>query len=256
MPGPVEPEEPDELERLRRRAYGRDADITGDPAAQARLAELEAARHRERAPGVDAAAAVPAPAPERGPLPEPAEEPPSADGIDGAPVARRRRRRLAILGVAIAAVFVNAILITVMWPHPPNYGLAPDYILGQKFITPPDFVLQLVSDGADVDEPEDPHGTLNRLGLDSEEMRRFENFGYLSVWSGESRYGTTCVLVAHPVQGLNEGIHAEACSPGGQVTIADLTQSPPESLTRFVLRESRVDVYVYDRATDPIAPEG
>ncbi len=52
-------EESDELQRLRRRAYGPNADIAGDAAAQARLSELEAAQRRERAADVDAAAAPP-----------------------------------------------------------------------------------------------------------------------------------------------------------------------------------------------------
>jgi len=80
--GSVGLEVADELQRLRRRAYGPDADIAGDAVAQARLFELEGAHRRRPAPGVDAAAAaVPAPVPERVavaegvPLPEPVERP-------------------------------------------------------------------------------------------------------------------------------------------------------------------------------------
>ena len=71
--GSADFEESDELQRLRRRAYGPDADIAGDAAAQARLSELEAAQRRERAPVVDAAAALRAPVSERVPVPEPLE---------------------------------------------------------------------------------------------------------------------------------------------------------------------------------------
>ncbi|HEX5728414.1 MAG TPA: hypothetical protein VFX99_03200, partial [Microbacterium sp.] len=49
-----------ELERLRRRAYGPDADIAGDAAAQARLSELEAAQRRQATPVGGAATTVPA----------------------------------------------------------------------------------------------------------------------------------------------------------------------------------------------------
>ena len=66
-------EESDELQRLRRRAYGPDADIAGDAAAQARLSELEAAERRERAAGVGAGAAPRAPVSERVPVPVPPE---------------------------------------------------------------------------------------------------------------------------------------------------------------------------------------
>ncbi|MGY4856384.1 hypothetical protein [Cryobacterium sp. AP23] len=235
--GPVEPEEPDELERLRRRAYGPDADIAGDAAAQARLAELEAAQHRPRiAVGSNVELAAPA---------EGSAGEPGADDEASAP----RRRWLAILGVAIADVALIAALITWMWPR------APDYVIAPNFVQPPDFVLALESDGADADEPKDPHGTLDRLGLNVDEMRRYEDFGYLSVWSGDSRYGTACLLVAHPVQGLNEGIGAEACVAGGVDAIADLPMLD-DSLIRFVLRSDQVDVYVYRRAADPVAPPG
>ena len=71
--GSADFEESDELQRLRRRAYGPDADIGGDAAAQARLSELEAAQRRERAPVVDAAAALRANASERLPVPQPLE---------------------------------------------------------------------------------------------------------------------------------------------------------------------------------------
>jgi hypothetical protein len=69
----VELEETDELERLRRRAYGPDANITGDAPALARLAELEAAQRRQLTPLVDAAARGPAPVQARAPVPEPLE---------------------------------------------------------------------------------------------------------------------------------------------------------------------------------------
>ncbi|MBG6240003.1 hypothetical protein IWX78_002994 [Mycetocola sp. CAN_C7] len=85
-------------------------------------------------------------------------------------------------------------------------------------------------------------------------MRRYENFGKLSIWSGESRYGTTCLLVAHPVQGLNEGIWAEGCSAEGRDTVADLPLMGPGGLTRFVLNGDHVDVYTWVRVADPSPP--
>jgi hypothetical protein len=76
--GWVEFADSDELERLRRRAYGPDADIVGDVAAQARLSELEAAQRRQLTPVVDAAAAISARVSERVPVPEPVGGPLSA----------------------------------------------------------------------------------------------------------------------------------------------------------------------------------
>ena len=83
--GSADFEESDELQRLRRRAYGPNADIAGDASAQARLSELEAAQRRERAPVVDTAAALRAPVSERVPVPEP---------LEGSHPARRRSRGL------------------------------------------------------------------------------------------------------------------------------------------------------------------
>jgi hypothetical protein len=244
--GPIEPEEPDELDRLRRRAYSRDADIAGDAVAQARLAELESAEHRPRPPvdaaGVRAAEPAGGSAPERDPaggaIPQSAAKAPSV----------RRRRWLAILGVAIADAALIAALVTWVWPRAPEHVVAPD------FGRPPDFVLELISDGADGDEPKDPHGTLDRLGLNVEKMRRYEDFGYLGVWSGNSRLGTDCLLAAHPVQGLHEGIGVESCAAGGADAIADLAM-PDASIIRFVLRNDHVDVYVYMSAAD-LVPQG
>jgi hypothetical protein len=54
-----------ELDRLRRRAYGPDADNAGDATAQARLPRLETPRRRHLTPGVGVAAGVRAPIPDR-----------------------------------------------------------------------------------------------------------------------------------------------------------------------------------------------
>ena len=141
--GSVEFEQADELERLRRRAYGPDADIAGDAAAQARLSELEAAQRRQATPVGDAATGVPAPIPERVPVAGTVEgsrsastsvSPPvggafaeheragtsvieqdpaegstaDSDAINRAPAAPWwRRRRSLIVGAAIATLALN-----------------------------------------------------------------------------------------------------------------------------------------------------
>ncbi|ASD22479.1 hypothetical protein B7495_10580 [Cryobacterium sp. LW097] len=240
-PAPGEFDESTELERLRRRAYGRNADIAGDAAARARLTELEAA---VTDPDPDSRAVTES---------DPAEGL-IADSvpIGEAPVApwwRRRRSWLTILGGTITTLALTAAIVAWMQPSAPDYVRTPNYAF------PPDAILGLVSEGTEADEPNDPHGTLNRLGLNADAMRRYETYGYLTVWSGKSRYGSTCLLVAHPVQGLNEGIGAEACSPDGDETIADLAQTT-RSLTRFVLKSDHVDVYEYVRPAEPGPPPG
>ena len=49
--------------------------------------------------------------------------------------------------------------------------------LGTRVLVPaPDYVLALESVGADADEPNDPHGTLDALGISADELRRYEDF--------------------------------------------------------------------------------
>lgn len=234
--GSVESAESDELQRLRRRAYGPDADIAADAAAQARLSELEGAQRAQLSPAAEAAG-VAARLPERAPA-EPWW---------------RRRRWLAILGGGIVALALNGALIVWISQPVPDGGVqpgAPDDGLG------PEYVLELKSFGAEADKPKDRHGTLDSLGLSSDQMVRYQDFRGLGVWSGESRSGMACLLLAHPVQGLREGIGDEACSPEGVGTIAQLALCsectgpgfldglPIGSVLRFELRGDRVYVYV------------
>ena len=104
-------------------------------------------------------------------------------------------------------------------------------------------------------------GKLNALGISRDELKRYEDFlgpeGWiLTVWSGESRNGMTCLLVAIFGQGISDGGRAaEGCSTKGLDTIADLGGGT-DSLTRFVLNGDHVDVYVYERDADPNASQG
>lgn len=237
--GSAEGGEARELERLRRRAYGRDGDIAGDVAAQARLSELEAAQHRQLTPVIDPAPSVPA-----------------------APW-WRRRRWLMILGGATAAL---ALTVHVAWlsqlladePTAIPANTLTERALpipdaqhrGDAVPAPvPDFVLALKSVGADTDEPQDNLGTLDAMGLSANELRQYENFNEFRVWSGESRYGTVCLLVAD--QAIRERNGAEGCSPKGLDTVAEVMWFQAQGLTRFVLNGDHVEVYVFQRAADP-----
>ncbi|MDQ0678728.1 hypothetical protein QFZ30_002110 [Arthrobacter pascens] len=261
--GSAEGGEARELERLRRRAYGRDGDIAGDVAAQARLTELEAAQHRQPTPVID-----PAPVPKRVPVAEPVEGPRSTStsvpqAVDGAPAAPwwRRRRWLMILGGATAALAL--ITVHVAWlfqlpaDEPTEIALrVPDaQHRGEDLDLPapvPDFVLALKSVGADTDEPQDNLGTLDAMGLSANELRQYENFSDLRVWSGESRYGMVCLLVAS--HAIRERNGAEGCSPKGLDTVAEVVWFQAHGLTRFVLNGDHVEVYVFHRAADPSDP--
>jgi hypothetical protein len=269
--GSAEGGEARELERLRRRAYGRDGDIAGDVAAQARLSELEAAQHRRPTPVIDPAPSVSVPVPERVPVTDPVEGPrststPVPQAVDGAPAAPwwRRRRWLMILGGATPALALITVHVAWLLQLPADEPAAtptntltemalpvPDGRNRDDVFTP-DFVLGLKSVGADTDEPQDRLGTLDALGLSANELRQYENFRDFRVWSGESRYGMVCLFVED--QGIREYNGAEGCSPRGLDTVAEVMWFQAGGLDRFVLNGDHVEVYLFTRVADPSDP--
>ena len=301
--GSVEVEGTDELGRLRRRAYGPDADIAGDAVAQARLSELEDAQRRELSPVVDAVARGRADGSERVPVSDPVEGRGLAStsgkfserdpdrrtvsgqhtaegsipdsGPMGGPVAAPwwRRRWLVILGVAIAALALFAAgagmsqligdgstpiptetaTATAMaemprsfsvWPGPGSYVPAPDYVLALKSV------------GEDADPSIDPNGTLDGLGIDADQVRRYEDFQSLGVWSGESSSGMTCLFVGPLGERRGQVFSYAACSLAGMDVISDHQIHGRDSLTRFVLKGDQVHVYEYEVGADPYASQG
>ncbi|WP_106815111.1 hypothetical protein [Microbacterium timonense] len=243
----AEPEqlaEADELALLRRRAYGPDADIGGDEAAQARLAELEDI-HRRRldraAPPAADSADPPRPAPAALDMPVSGRPPTVAAParLDRADDRRRRRPRWTLRAGAVAALALVAAQAASLAGSPvepvPTAAAAG---------TAADVVLLRVPGGG---EPADPHATLDRLGLAADQLRRYESLDGLAVWGGRSRFGTMCLLVADPAKGIGEGTGAEGCAPYGAMAPAELLVSDSSSggLIRLVLQSDHVDVYVY-----------
>ena len=179
---------------------------------------------------------------------------------------------MAILGVVIAALVLIAAgagvsqlvaegstpiptaTATAEMPRFPSAQGRPDYV------PRPDYVLALKSVGEDADKPNDPNGTLDALGISADELRRYEDFkgrypGSVDVWSGESRFGMTCLLLAVSDQVTAYGFSAEGCSLKGKETILDV-QMGDGGHERFVLRGDQVNVYMYERTADPNASHG
>lgn len=105
----------DELQALRRRAYGPDADIHDDPAAAARLAELEELRRPALPPAADqATTATPAPS---GPADaQQSAEPAEPEPAEGAgPWLPPRIPALAKAAWAVSVVAAAAIAASVTW---------------------------------------------------------------------------------------------------------------------------------------------
>lgn len=249
MDAPGEPadfEESDELQRLRRRAYGPDADIAGDAAAQARLSELEAAKRRGRAPAVDAAAALSAPVSERVPVLKPdegsvAEQDPAGaaiaksgpiDGALPAPWWRRRRSLpwvIAAVAVLSAAIGIGVFAVDESNQPTPVTQLTPQ---GQPGIA---------SIPVDDDVPV-------RYDLTVEDFVSYGSYGPLQIWSTTKPENKRCIAVV-----IENHISVFECTAPSVDTIADfnidpnlIPPAPSGELTpyvRFVLHDEVVDVY-------------
>lgn len=269
--GSADSEQWEELQRLRRRAYGPNADIGGDAAAQARLSELEAAQRRERAPVVDAAAVLLAPVSERVPVAEPLEgsrrastsvphpvgtasaehepdggsvaeqDPAGVPIVDSDPIDRTlsepwwRRRRL--LPWALAAVAVLAAAI----------GIGVFFVVDGS--NRPEPVAHLTSQGqpgsgsipVDDDVPV-------RYDLTVADFVSYGSYGPLHIWSTTKLENKRCIAVV-----VENHISVFECTAPSVDTIADyniepnlIPPAPSGELTpyvRFVLHDDVVDVY-------------
>ncbi|MGC5222549.1 hypothetical protein ACPW96_08100 [Micromonospora sp. DT81.3] len=193
-----------ELQRLRRRAYGPDADIAGDPAAQARLAALETTIGRTTPPlrtgDDDADDAEPTPARAasvQAASPRPIEEPAlGRRGIDeSAPPWWRRRD---ILALAAALLLICAGILVGMPGALPPVPAETLHIRAESAGVPSAHRAEL-----------DAAGSLSHLALVDDGLRLYEDLRGINVWSAPTVHGTTCLLLTTRSQGL----WAVACAP-------------------------------------------
>jgi len=267
--GSADFEESDELQRLRRRAYGPNADIAGDASAQARLFELEAAQRQERAPVVDTAAALPAPVSERVPVPKPlqwsypastsipqpvngesAEHEPDGGSVTGqdpagVPISDSqpidgalsapwwRRRRLLPWVIAAVAVLAAAIGIGVFVVDESNQPTPVAQLTPQG---------QPGSASIPVDDP-----IFVAYGLTVADFVSYGAYGPLQIWSTTKPENRRCIAVV-----IENHVSVFECTAPSVDTIADfnidtnLVPPAPSGETpyiRFVLHDEVVDVY-------------
>lgn len=250
--GSVEVDETDELGRLRARAYGPDADISGDPAAQARLTELEAARRRPVPMGTAPAVVDSRPVETRGAqldavlfgppvtprttTPESIADEPTTDE----PITPASRTVASIAdapGVSDPTPAEPTFRVTeppasAPPANPPWWrrrrwwaiiaGVVAVFALIGVMYTwlsprPPDYVLSPQSPQTDPPSLSEVSGYLDWLGIEPENLRSFEQFRGFSVWSAESRYGTDCIVVTHQDLGGTGG-----CATDGLLPTADI----------------------------------
>jgi hypothetical protein len=238
-----------ELAELRARAYGPDADIQTDPAALARLRELEASRLPRPPERGDDEADAPAASGARDPDVEPAvthggvtgEAGPaiSADAAIEAP-SRLRSGRTAATRAGRAGVVVGAVAGALA------VGYAVDWFVGPH----PDATLRPVTDTAS-------SVALAMIGFleaqpDPSTIHGYDSFRGIEPWFFKNEQGFHCfMLITGPatVDGANcvpPGVDLFAdVMPGRQLVDEDTEPLPAGSIIRFHYRDDRVDVYVY-----------
>lgn len=240
-----------ELAALRHRAYGADADIDRDPAALARLVELEewhaallgAAHPAREAQESIAEAAESAVEPGAASLPDgPGEERPVASGAEDGLLSRVRRlgrtRAGAIaIGVIAMGVVVLAIAGVATWSAP-----RPDAVLSRIDVEPDAQAVGLTA-------------YARNLMVDASTLRGFEGFLGLEVWGADSALGNECLLIMEPSTDL---LLAASCAPPGADVIAQIYDVPVRSsqdwhedlpvgtVVRFVSDGDAVEVWLYE----------
>lgn len=228
-----------ELAALRRRAYGPDADIHGDPVALARLHELEA---RERPAGAgDGPAASDAPdAGSARPTSGTAARAP--DVADPAIPSRLPRRRVPGWVIAFGFLLLGGGIGGAV-------GGAVGASLATASATPPDATLRLAAAGS-VERTGDWGQVLSAWGMDASSLVPFEEYRGIEVWAGRSDDGARCVLLA--VRGAPA---TGSCASGGLEPMLDFvvdarrdarvdTALPDGTVMRFLARSSTIDVWV------------
>lgn len=263
------PELADELAELRRRAYGPDADIAHDTAAQQRLRALEASRR----PIVRAAPALPDSALTRTPVttapsaeladppPTPAApSPATAQPGPADPIAEeseaprsislqpwwRRHARWVIGSVAVLLIAATASVASNLAAPLADATLAP--------------VRTTANDRLRVIQP----GYIEMYAINAQTLRLHESFellGDTEVWTAESKTGGYCLMLISATESY--GTYTAGCVPHGIDSLLDVyvfegmpeglgLDLPVGSVIRFTYRGDDVNVWVAE-APEPRA---
>jgi hypothetical protein len=223
-----------ELNELRRRAYGPHPDIQADPAALARLTELEAARRADPPDGADTGIREPAAAADGAPA-----RTASSEGLPRSlwhrlTATRARRRRSSFVAAGALVVF---------------FALA--YIMASLDGPDPDATLHPVADEADGAVL----AMLGFLGADADHstIRGYEPYRGVEPWFVAERQGLQCFML---IKRSGPSVDGANCVPPGVDLFADtgawpllgddfIEGLPNGSIVRFHYRGHSVDVFLY-----------
>lgn len=241
-----------ELERLRARAYGPNADIEGDPAAVARLRELED-RERMRTAPLEAEAETEADPGDDADAPQPDPEPEEAEPAPRRPLLRSRRR------VWVAAVAVAGVV-----------ALTSAATAAGVSVTAVDRTAGIAQTDTLTADPDAQLGSAGYLGFDPEQTRGFADYYGLTVFSGVSQIDsegnqaeclialdTSEVREADSPRSAPRGIRVGGCGAGPFPASVEfiVTSSFPEpfrarypvgTAMQFVLDDGNVGVFSAD----------
>ncbi|WP_374313843.1 hypothetical protein [Microbacterium sp.] len=244
----MSPERSVELEELRRRAYGPDADIALDPVAQQRLSELEELAKRLAEPSDDPAGQHPVPIAEKeqdtvarhreAPTASVSEsaEPPEKTDAAAPPAASLRPwwRRIPLWSVAAVAGIALGAAIGFTWPSgdgpPPDLTLGVDPGGGER--------------GAGFTE------NLDYWGVNPGTVVPHEGYDTIQVWTALGIDESRCLLLSHDGSFLTATCSGAGLDPVLDFTIYDgmsldlETPLPVGTVIRFVGHEGSVDVWV------------
>jgi len=226
-----------ELDELRARAYGPDPDIGGDPAALARLRELEAAHRAEvesradaptRAPTRESATATDAP-------PSPRVKKGSWRSLMQRATATWWSRLAWSVGALVVAGGIVAMVLIASAPRP-DATLHPTEAEAEA----DDLVRRLVVEEAPW------------LEIDTSTLRPYESFLGLEIWSGVNAFDSPCLVAVHQ---KNDILSEWRCAPAPADLIMDVSSTGDgfegfdgvagDGIIRFMLRGDTVEAYVY-----------
>ena len=236
-----------ELRALHVRAYGPDPDIQDDPAAFARLIELEAVRAQhasaaspspEERPPADPAPAASASADDPSallPAPESLSPPGSAARLS---LARRLTSSPSrLLAVATAAGLAAG---AVIYAVATLVGPRPDATLAPTAAAPDELLIALVRNSGPID-------------IDLSTLQSYETFGGIEPWYAVDDYGNPCLIL---IERSRERLVDAECTPAEADLVGDYGEWPayeydfgdglPDgSIVRFQHRGNSVEAFVH-----------
>ena len=240
-----------ELRALHARAYGPDPDIQNDPAALARLIELEAARAEAASPAAaevvpaEPASGLPVPAasddraglgqtPEPPSRPEPAARSSLVRRLTSSP--SRLVGMATVAGVAVLAVVYG--VATLLGPRP-------DATLSTTGATVDDLLVGLVRNSGPID-------------IDLSTLESFDTFLGVEPWSAVDDYGNPCLIL---IERSRQRLVEAQCTPPEADLMADFgawpayeydfgDRLPDGSIVRFHHRGDTVEAFVHPAPRD------